>query len=210
MKVALDGNYDWQLVFDYANYNNSETITKTIKITHTTSYSYSSLEKSIRKSTAAMHGEAKIAAKGKFEILSVNVYTKSSIDNKVSDSFDAMVDKKREDSVTTVDTGVFKIGPNSRFALYKLVFNGAGLAMSTGITSTQPMPIENATISCQVRQKLFIKNIDVVYTEQLAERPIYSILEKNGVESSINRGPELGFDQLYSWLVPIWTTDEVS
>lgn len=131
---------------------------------------------------------------------------KGSADSSLSSKFQSLIEHKKEETVTIEDTTDFKIGPDSRAALYQLVFSGGGISMSLTTTATEPKPLPNVTISCHVKQPLFLKDIDIVFTKQSVERPKNLIIESSGGNSDINGG----FGGDYSWLVPVWTTSMVS
>lgn len=117
-----------------------------------------------------------------------------------------MRELKKEETIIEEETAVFPIGPKSSFTLYQLMFNGGGVTMSTGVTASKPKPMCNVTISCQVIERMFIKHIDAIFTDDSVARPKNLILEISGGDPDINSR----FGLHHSWLVPVWTTSKVS
>jgi len=140
---------------------------------------------------------------GVLDILSI--VFKSSVAQSISSAYESIVEKKMERKSSKRMTEEFVVGPNSKMTMYRLFYSGPGVAYATETFSSEPKPMNDVLINCNVRQKPLLKDIKVVYTDSAFQRP-YDL-----IDDAIHGKPDIniGFGGNYVWLVPVWTKSKV-
>jgi hypothetical protein len=196
-ELELQGTYTWELLFDIDNSGNAGEIRRKEEVRTSLSISYESLLHEVQNSAV----KTSLNVNAKWEVVSVSMH--SGLETSFSSTFEKTAKSHKNLEETRTKSEEFVIGANSVLKLYRLVFHGPGISCVTDTLSSTPSPLEAVRISCTVRPMLFLKEIDVVYTEDAVSKPENSLQEIDGGNADINAG----FGGKFVWLVPIWTTD---
>jgi len=188
-------------LFDIDNSNNSGSYKKTIEYETSLTQSYSNLQKDSMEAATKMGVGLDVS--GVLDIFSIGF--KSSVDQSITIAYESTVEKKMESKSSKKVTEEFEVGANSRMIIYRLYYSGPGVTYATETVSSDPKPMDDVLINCNVQQKPLLKNINVVYSDLASHRP------SDLLDDAIHGNPDVnsGFGGKYVWLVPVWTTSKV-
>lgn len=201
--ITVEGEYYWDLLYHIDNRNKNNPYKETRKIKKTIKTSYSELRKSVLD--GSIKASTLLASSGGvFDIISIDV--KGSLDAELSSSYQSIVQRKSEITLTEEVNREFTVGANSIGEMFRLVYKGPGVTYDTGTVSTNgKLPLDKVYITCRVKRVPLIKDIRVVYTSQSIDRPADLITETSAGSPDINEG----FGGQFVWLVPVWTSNKV-
>lgn len=181
------------------NSKNSGEVSRLVEFQQVVSGSYKNFKKDVKTTKKSSSFSWEINAP--FKIVSVGI--SGSISSETSNVLETVIEEQRDVRTEVKKEDKYTVGPHSNLTLYRLVFKGPGVYMTTDTISSRPRPLEEVILEVSINYIKMLKEIKVVYTRESVNRPTDLIEEERGLNPDINGGCK-GW---YVWLVPVWTKD---
>ncbi|KAI4247439.1 MAG: hypothetical protein L6R40_001387 [Gallowayella cf. fulva] len=137
--------------------------------------------------------------------VSASVTGSHSASKEITDTYIGTIRQQKDVTieVTTTEKHTYFVGPGGKGGLYQAYFSAPGIDVSLQQVQTLPAQpeAEEIQIILKMQELKFLSDIQVIYTDNVNDKPWDTIREVTGQNEDINSG----FGGKYVWLKPIYT-----